>query len=137
MACQWTQPQTTGFLANHPNRYANTLVGVDTVFKILIIFDNYKSLILLPTELLCPYGWCPSGYVCYRAFDELVSWHTANTRCRREGGRLATVKDTDTHNFIVPLKNSVDPDEEFWIGLSDLGDIELSTLDNDPQLICN
>ncbi|XP_035685616.1 lactose-binding lectin l-2-like [Branchiostoma floridae] len=88
-------------------------------------------------EETCPYGWYLSGYVCYRAFDELVSWHTANTRCRREGGRLATVKDADTHNFIVPLKNSVDPDEEFWIGLSDLGDIELLTLDNDAQLICN
>ncbi|XP_035685610.1 uncharacterized protein LOC118422202 [Branchiostoma floridae] len=72
-------------------------------------------------EETCPYGWYLSGYVCYRAFDEPVSWHTANTRCGREGGRLATVKDTDTHNFIVPLKNSVDPDEEFWIGLSDLG----------------
>ncbi|CAH1274774.1 NPTX2 [Branchiostoma lanceolatum] len=68
----------------------------------------------------CPYGWYPAGYVCYRAFDELASWQTASARCKREGGRLATVKDADTHNFLVALKNSIDPDEEFWIGLSDL-----------------
>ncbi|KAI8494523.1 hypothetical protein Bbelb_277490 [Branchiostoma belcheri] len=69
----------------------------------------------------CPYGWYPSGgHICYRAFDELVSWQTANARCKPEGGRLANVKDSGTHNFLVALKNSVDPDGQFWIGLSDL-----------------
>ncbi|CAH1233479.1 PKD1L3 [Branchiostoma lanceolatum] len=65
----------------------------------------------------CPYGWYPNGFVCYKVSDELVTWETANSRCEREGGRLATVKDISTNNFLVALKKTVHLQYSFWFGL--------------------
>ncbi|XP_078621269.1 uncharacterized protein LOC144887744 [Branchiostoma floridae x Branchiostoma japonicum] len=80
--------------------------------------DAHQRAVVRETcEATCPYGWYPAGFVCYKAFDELVNWETANKRCGREGGRLATVKDADTNRFLVALKNTLARGSSFWIGL--------------------
>ncbi|CAH1249640.1 PKD1L3 [Branchiostoma lanceolatum] len=78
---------------------------------------HQMALVREKCETTCPYGWYPNGFVCYRAFDELVSWEVANARCERAGGRLASVKNISTHNFLVALKNTVHLYFSFWIGL--------------------
>ncbi|XP_035694513.1 uncharacterized protein LOC118428529, partial [Branchiostoma floridae] len=68
---------------------------------------------------VCPSGWSSGGYLCYRAFADSVDAATAATNCGVAGGRLATVKHRTINNLLVRLKNAVDSNADFWIGLSD------------------
>eukprot|EP00058_Branchiostoma_floridae_P006984 XP_002592472.1 hypothetical protein BRAFLDRAFT_68958 [Branchiostoma floridae] len=72
-------------------------------------------------------GDCPSGFQewnisCYKAFPISMSYDAAETFCStRLGrfGRLATAKDMATNRFLINLKNAVQTNERFWLGLSD------------------
>ncbi|XP_078659276.1 uncharacterized protein LOC144904302 isoform X2 [Branchiostoma floridae x Branchiostoma belcheri] len=84
-----------------------------------VLGENEFAVARRKCEGTCPYGWHPAGYVCYRLFHETVNWETADARCREEGGRLASVKNEDTHKFLAALKNMEDRDSHVWIGLHD------------------
>ncbi|XP_078660081.1 uncharacterized protein LOC144904812 [Branchiostoma floridae x Branchiostoma belcheri] len=84
-----------------------------------VLDENEIAVARRKCEGTCPYGWHPAGYVCYRLFHETVTWETADARCRQEGGRLASVKNEDTHKFLVALKSIEDREIHVWIGLHD------------------
>eukprot|EP00058_Branchiostoma_floridae_P028410 XP_002613901.1 hypothetical protein BRAFLDRAFT_208611 [Branchiostoma floridae] len=67
---------------------------------------------------------CPKGYsnlrgACYKAFNTLVNFGDAILHCRLDGGTLAMPRDRATNEFLISLKNHVNPNARFWIGLHD------------------
>ncbi|XP_035696734.1 uncharacterized protein LOC118430131 [Branchiostoma floridae] len=67
---------------------------------------------------------CPPEYkrfrsVCYQAVDTQLSFDEAERHCVDNGAVLAMPHDTETVQFLISLKNSVNPNSLFWIGLSD------------------
>ncbi|XP_019646417.1 PREDICTED: uncharacterized protein LOC109486943 [Branchiostoma belcheri] len=67
----------------------------------------------------CPASWSSAGALCYRAYDETANWHEAELKCRQGGGRLASIKHPAFHYFVVAMKNAMDANGDFWIGLND------------------
>ncbi|KAI8517213.1 Retinal rod rhodopsin-sensitive cGMP 3',5'-cyclic phosphodiesterase subunit delta [Branchiostoma belcheri] len=57
--------------------------------------------------------------VCYKAFGEQLTFAEAERLCVDNGALLAMPHDTETDQFLIRLKNSVNPNSLFWIGLSD------------------
>ncbi|XP_019637229.1 PREDICTED: uncharacterized protein LOC109479680 [Branchiostoma belcheri] len=67
---------------------------------------------------------CPPEYelfhsVCYKAFGEQLTFAEAERLCEDNDALLAMPHDTETDQFLIGLKNSVNPNSLFWIGLSD------------------
>ncbi|KAI8496281.1 hypothetical protein Bbelb_261220 [Branchiostoma belcheri] len=70
---------------------------------------------------------CPKGYSylahthrCYRAYDTTFSdkpYEEALATCRSDGGTLAMPRSNTTNDFLVALKNSVNPTDKFRFGL--------------------
>ncbi|KAI8513759.1 carbohydrate binding [Branchiostoma belcheri] len=71
-------------------------------------------------QATCPAGYRPFQQNCFKAFPQTkpdYSW--AMKACQAEGGRLAMPKDAATNAFLVQLKNAVQNNAAFYIGLSD------------------
>ncbi|XP_078689228.1 uncharacterized protein LOC144920752 [Branchiostoma floridae x Branchiostoma belcheri] len=69
---------------------------------------------------------CLDGYVyhepsrlCYNAYNNETTYNGAVSRCSSDGGSLAMPRDTATNNFLIYLKNVVDKNARFRIGLTD------------------
>ncbi|CAH1253916.1 MRC1 [Branchiostoma lanceolatum] len=69
---------------------------------------------------------CPDGYVyhqpsrqCYKAFNQQKTYDAAAATCASDGGTLAMPRDTATNKFLIYLKNAVDNNALFRIGLTD------------------
>ncbi|CAH1253975.1 MRC1 [Branchiostoma lanceolatum] len=69
---------------------------------------------------------CPDGYVyhqpssqCYKAFNGGKTYDAAAATCASDGGTLAMPRDTATNKFLIYLKNAVDNNALFRIGLTD------------------
>ncbi|XP_066272572.1 uncharacterized protein [Branchiostoma lanceolatum] len=69
---------------------------------------------------------CPVGYVyhqpsrqCYKAFNDKKTYNAAAATCISDGGTLAMPWDTASNKFLIYLKNAVDNNALFRIGLTD------------------
>ena len=59
---------------------------------------------------------CSNGYIfhgshCYKFVNQKTVWNQAETRCKAEGGHLASVKSESTWNFLKSFSR-----ERLWIG---------------------
>ncbi|KAI8480235.1 Fibrinogen C domain-containing protein 1 [Branchiostoma belcheri] len=67
---------------------------------------------------------CSEGYtiwreICYKAFNKLKTFGSAEVICRQHCGTLAMPRDADTNAFLGSLHKFVDNRKIFWIGLHD------------------
>ncbi|XP_066266211.1 perlucin-like protein [Branchiostoma lanceolatum] len=67
---------------------------------------------------------CPAGYqlfqrTCYRFSTDQKPYNESRNTCHGEGGRLATVKTNETHNFLANHVRAI-AQSHTWIGLSDM-----------------
>src|SRR5690348_6096744 len=53
----------------------------------------------------CDFGWCffNETHACYRAFETLQYWETANDLCKEEGGHLTSVHNQSENDFIFVI----------------------------------
>ena len=67
----------------------------------------------------CEEGWEENGDHCYFWSNDTKSWTDAEDFCQKEGGHLASVASTATHQYVVDGVKSRDLDDA-WLGGNDL-----------------
>ncbi|XP_019635215.1 PREDICTED: lactose-binding lectin l-2-like [Branchiostoma belcheri] len=80
---------------------------------------------------------CSDGYEqydrkCYKAFGDKEPYEEAFATCRDDGGVLAMPRDEGTHEFLIPLKNKVDSEDAFWLGINRVEGGEFAYYDGTP-----
>ncbi|XP_035694040.1 CD209 antigen-like protein A [Branchiostoma floridae] len=69
-------------------------------------------------DTACPVGYQRFQRTCYRFSTDQKPYSEARAICHGEGGRLATVKDQETHDFLTNHVRATTR-ANTWIGLSD------------------
>ncbi|XP_015253776.1 PREDICTED: macrophage mannose receptor 1-like [Cyprinodon variegatus] len=76
-----------------------------------------------PTEGLdmgfCSTPWIPYNGHCFRLDRTGKSWSDAQQTCRKEGGDLASIRNTEDQSFVISQLGYA-PTDELWIGLNDI-----------------
>ncbi|XP_065145768.1 galactose-specific lectin nattectin-like isoform X2 [Paramisgurnus dabryanus] len=90
------------------------------VMRALILFLVF-SVESASVEENCPYGWTHFGMKCYKFFSQSVNWTTAEKNCQSVDANLASVHNTDEHNFLLNL--IVPATTSAWVGGHD-GEID-------------
>ncbi|XP_019621863.1 PREDICTED: LOW QUALITY PROTEIN: uncharacterized protein LOC109468072 [Branchiostoma belcheri] len=66
----------------------------------------------------CPMGYNAHGGSCFKAYNQDKTYSQARQVCAADGGLLAMPKDREVDDFLLDLKNAVDPNSPFWLGLN-------------------
>ncbi|CAH1272632.1 TNR [Branchiostoma lanceolatum] len=65
-------------------------------------------------------GWKQHGWYAFKVFTDAPKTYTkARAACTKEGATLGILKDQETHDFVVSLRNLQAPNRKVWIGLND------------------
>ncbi|XP_066274551.1 uncharacterized protein [Branchiostoma lanceolatum] len=67
----------------------------------------------------CPKDYQPFQGICYKAYNNAVTFLQSLRACGTDGGTLAMPRDQKTNDFLITLKNSVDRKSPFRFGLHD------------------
>ncbi|XP_078700024.1 uncharacterized protein LOC144926863 [Branchiostoma floridae x Branchiostoma belcheri] len=68
-----------------------------------------------------PLDWKQHGSSFFKIVtDKIKTYSEARSACAEEGATLGTVKDKETHDFIISLKNTLEENARIWIGLNDI-----------------
>ncbi|KAI8482486.1 hypothetical protein Bbelb_398060 [Branchiostoma belcheri] len=57
----------------------------------------------------CKSGWSEYNNNCYKLFKNMVSWPTANSKCKQRGANLASVTSADENKFVARLISDAPP----------------------------
>ncbi|XP_046846401.1 uncharacterized protein LOC124440117 isoform X2 [Xenia sp. Carnegie-2017] len=76
---------------------------------------NGEPRITLEEEGLCEPGWLKYRKDCYKHFQVRVRWLHARSTCRKNGGDLLSITNSDEQDFILHNVKRMDT----WIGLND------------------
>ncbi|XP_019626628.1 PREDICTED: LOW QUALITY PROTEIN: uncharacterized protein LOC109471719 [Branchiostoma belcheri] len=66
----------------------------------------------------CPVSYTAHGDSCFKAYNQVKTYSQARQVCATDGGLLAMPKDREVNDFLLDLKNAVDPNSPFWFGLN-------------------
>ncbi|XP_078665688.1 uncharacterized protein LOC144908052 [Branchiostoma floridae x Branchiostoma belcheri] len=66
----------------------------------------------------CPMGYTAHGDSCFKAYNQVKTYSQARQVCAADGGLLAMPKDREVDDFLMDLKNAVDTNSPFWLGLN-------------------
>uniref|UniRef100_A0A8C6NRT6 C-type lectin domain-containing protein n=1 Tax=Nothobranchius furzeri TaxID=105023 RepID=A0A8C6NRT6_NOTFU len=70
----------------------------------------------------CPPGWTKYDNNCYQFQNQQLEWAKAETFCKRHGGHLTSIQDTDQYNFIRELIfKGAGTNQKSWVGGTNAG----------------
>ncbi|XP_025065881.1 macrophage mannose receptor 1-like isoform X2 [Alligator sinensis] len=81
--------------------------------------STFESSFLPSEPINCPNGWRSYGGHCYMIHREPKVWKEALTACEKEDSSLASIHNSEEHNFIV-YQLGFQPSDKLWIGFNDL-----------------
>ncbi|XP_054593303.1 galactose-specific lectin nattectin-like [Nothobranchius furzeri] len=74
----------------------------------------------------CPFGWTQYGGHCYQFQNQQLEWADAETFCKRHGGHLTSIQDTDQYNFIRELIfKGAGTNQKSWVGGTNAGRVHM------------